>query len=222
MNIERSNNGCSSVQFADAAGSECVLKDSSLASEACCWFGTCRSPGRRGDHMPRMHLTVEMARRVARAMCAALEGRPFEKQEFVDRYGSTCIVGAPSGAPSLISLGVTRDFEGNDGLAMQLDGDCIRKTMPFLLGFLATGSVSGRGGASELEDPAERVLDAKIPVSMLARADIGETGVSAQDIIDAFVLLQTYYEDDLVSDLGYDRAMGIGRIMAKVGHLAKR
>lgn len=222
MNIERSAHGYSMVQFIDAAGSDCSLQDSSLASEACCWFGVCRPPAARRDEMTRMHLTVEMTRQVARAMRAALEEQPFEDAEFVDRYGSTCTISGPDTPSSLISLGVTKGFDRNDGMPMQLAGDDIRRLMPFLLGFLAGGTISGHGGASELEDPDERVLDAKIPVSMLARADIGETGVSAQDLVDAFVLIERYYGDDLVGGLGHDNAMRIGRIRTKIGHLAKR
>jgi len=222
MNIERSPHGYSLVHFIDAVGSDCSLQDSSLASEACCWFGVCRSPAPRRDEMTRMHLTVEMTRQVARAMRAALEGVPFENAEFVDRYGSTCIVAASKDARAVIRIGVTKGFHGNNGMPMHLDADGIRRLMPFLLGFLAGGSVSEKGGASELEDPAARVLDAKIPVSMLARADIGETGVSAQDLIDAFVLMERYYGDDLVGALGHDNAMRIGQMRTKLGHLAKR
>jgi hypothetical protein len=222
MNIERSAHGYSMVQFIDAAGSECVLQDSSLASEDCCWFGVCHPSGHRSEPLARMHLTVEMARQVARAMCAALEKRPFGNGEFVDRYGSVCTISEPEGARSLISVGVTTGFERRAGRPMQLDEENVRRLMPFLLGFLATGSISGEGGASELDDPEERVLDVKVPTSMLDRTDIAESGVSAQELIDAFMRMHAYYGDDLASALGHDNATRIGHVATRIGHLAKR
>lgn len=220
MEIERSNRGFSLVEFTDAAGCASSLQDSSLASEACCWFGVVRLPGSQASSATRMHLTTEMTRQVARAMCAALEGRAIEELEFEDRYGSTCIVTAPRSPDALVTIGVRRSFGTEGGHPMQLDRSCIEGLMPFLLGFLATGTISGEGGASELADPAERVLDVKVPASMIGRADIGETGVSAQDLIDAFLLIERYYGDDMPSSMGYDNAKRMERLAQKVKHLA--
>lgn len=217
MQIEQTNRGFSLVRFVDAVGSDCSLQDSSIASESCCWFGIAHSP-KREDDVTRMHLTVEMTRRIGRAMCAALEGRPFEDFEFEDRYGICCKVRSPSVDGALVTLGVLRTFSGSRSYPMHLGKVAIERLMPFLLGFMATGTISGEGGASELEDPAERVLDVKIPPSMLVRTDIGETGVSAQDLIDAFRTLQRAIGDD-VGLLGHDNAVRIGRTADRLGRL---
>ncbi len=217
MQIEQTNRGFSLVRFVDAVGSDCSLQDSSIASESCCWFGIAHSPKRKDD-VTRMHLTVEMTRRIGRAMCAALEGRPFEDFELEDRYGICCKVRSPSIADAIITMGVLRTFNGSRSYPMHLGRTAVERLMPFLLGFIATGTISGEGGASELEDPTERVLDVKIPASMLDRTDIGETGVSAQDLIDAFTTMQRAFGDD-VGLLGHDNAVRLGRMAERIAHL---
>lgn len=218
MQLERTNRGFSLVQFVDVTDTDCSLQDSSLASESCCWLGVALDPRSLPEDVTRMHLTVEMTRRVARAMCAALEGRFFEDFEFEDRYGICCKVRSPSIDGAIISMGVLRTFNGGRPYPVHLGRTTVERLMPFLLGFIATGTISGEGGASELKDPTEQVLDVKIPPSMLARTDVGETGVSAQDLIDAFTTMRRVLGDD-VDVLGHDNAVRIAGMAARIARL---
>jgi hypothetical protein len=220
MVIEETARGFALAKFVDAAGLQCSLQDSSLASEACIWLGVASIPG-IGDCVTRMHLTQDMALQVARALQAALGNGGMAPQGFVDRYGSSCtITFLDEAGGAVVAVGVVRAFEGR-GTPMMLSRRNVEALLPRLLGFIAEGTITGHGGASVLEPVEERHLDVVIPPSMLERTDVGQTGVSARELIDAFRRLHERYEDDLESALGHDAASRIEALADRLAPVAQ-
>ena len=204
MEIGTTNRGFGLAHFTDVAGNDCSIQDSSLATEACIWFGMTRTYDlKKAD---RMHLTMGMARKVALAMKAALAGAPVEPTTFTDRYGSTCSIHTDVlRIDALVAIGVTTSLEGDPGIPMQLGAAQIEVLLVPLMAFLTSGYISGEMDPDVLEEMPKPPLDVKIPISMLDRADVGETGVSTREILDAFRRLFDVL-DDLQSCVGHDDA----------------
>lgn len=215
MQIEETNRGFSVARFPDAIGSGCSIQDSSLADEAAVWFGVSHlADGARGE---RMHLTQGMARMVAAALMGVMRDPGMPSLVLQDRYDNRCIVdgkGTEGGAAVRIGVIVTR--EGDVAEPMHLTADMVSEVMPLLIAFVQNGTVSMPATleAEAVLAPRERPeMDVKIPESMIARADVGESGVSAQDLVDALCEIIGTYDMHEIRDLvGYDRAEEVMRI----------
>lgn len=200
MIVQTTRSGSKYVEFSDATGCECALQDGEMATESCIWLGVRRMPDEMASPAVCMHLTVEMARRVARAMRDALEGEQVEPFDFEDRSGSCCVFTA---GDDRIRLGVVRSFTRGPARAMVLDHTMARGIMPLLLGFLAQGSIGGDGGASVLDDERRKQRPVLLPAAVMDRTDVGETGVTVGEIVDAFLRLHRHVRTD--GDVRMDR-----------------
>lgn len=215
IEIEETPRGFSIARFQDADGNECSIQDSSLASEAAIWFGISRTSG--GDDGQRMHLTQGMATVVASAIAGILSGDGPQMVEINDRYHNQCVVmsSQTAGVPT-ITAGVSMTRDGRAAEKMVLTACMAEGLMMPLINFIVNGSISQESDATitDLTAPkAPKNLDVKIPASMLDRTDVGETGISAQDLINALcTVLEGYGTSDLREMVGWDAAPEIARI----------
>jgi len=134
MGIEKTPRGFSMMRFVDAEGRPCSIQDSSLAEEACLWLG------RDGaDHQVRMHLTQDMAERLVERLlhdaCPDLD--------FLDRYGSRCVVRPSTDGKSTLEAGIVMDFEGRGQEPMLLSTAETTLLVPMLSTFVEKGSIAG-------------------------------------------------------------------------------
>jgi hypothetical protein len=135
--IEYTQRGFAVVAFTDAQGRPCSLQDSSIADEACIWFGR---DGSAKVERKRMHLTAEMAAFVLAAIDAR---RPDTRLVFEDRYGSSCCVMTEGRQEDLVHhVGIITDFEGMPGESMAIDGRLIEALRPMLTAFIGSGTIA--------------------------------------------------------------------------------
>lgn len=209
MNIRETERGFSYSEFRDLNGAICSIQDSSIASEACLWLGVSKhADGSLGN---RMHLTIRMAERVAHAIRGHLsDGEPHI--QFTDRYNCDCLVSRRG--DGMLDIGVAQGGDDRAGPAlMTIDADTAEQLLHPLRTFIACGTISGEHLADldENEPPVE--MDVKIPVSMLARTEIGATGASARTLVDALLtLLDGNDVDSLSSAIGQDSAEDMMRL----------
>ena len=214
MDITETERGLAIAEFRDERGTLCTIQESSLATEAAIWFGP--SHVKEGSHA-RMHLTQEMARQIAIGMRAHVRGETEGMGAFLDRYGSSCSHGFQGGT---FNCDMHMNFDGNEAWSMQLSRENAAALLPLMTAFVSSGSIGGAVDENALETPTKVEMDVKIPASMLARTDIGETGVSAQDLIDALCdVIAGQDEHSLTQAIGHDRAKAIIGIQLDVRKL---
>jgi hypothetical protein len=218
IEITQTLRGAAVARFNDVAGSRCSMQDSSVANEACVWFGVDKDE--HGEDGERMHLTARMATRLAHLMRDHAEGRtdrPYAP--FTDRNGSECTFDVTGEGDALV--GVTSTIgQGPVVSLMILDKATCAQMLEPLLAFIGGGSINS-GKTHDIDAvPPEPTLDVKIPKSMLERADVGETGVSVARLLEAFLgLVDGEDLDSLRSTLGHDRGEDVNAVYASLRHL---
>lgn len=225
MDIQENERGFSVSSFTDAAGHRCSIQDSSLATEACIWFGVdTMSDGWEGR---RMHLTQGMATQVAATLhrIATLDANSDQHEQsatFEDRYGCTCTVSSIGPVEGAIArVGVTMARDGSSSAPMHLTARQIEEVMVPLLAFIDNGTISipARRTIEQVMEPRQTsVLDVKIPPSMLSRVDVGETGITPQELIDALCAVLEG-SGDYREIVGHDAAVQLKRVHQGVRRL---
>ena len=202
MNVEHTERGFALCKFVDLDGASCSIQDSSLATEACVWLGVSKhGDGTRGD---RMHLTQRMALKVARAMRAHGRG---EAVNVVLRDRSACDCVVASRTDGRLEMGVVTGDEPLDGPSlMVLDADLRETLLQPLLAFVAGGTVESETVHDLEAETLDVHMDVKIPPSMLHRAEVGGTGRSVRDLVDALqAVLDGHSLETLRAEMGHDR-----------------
>lgn len=177
MNIEYTDRGFVLIRFADAAGVECSLQESSIADDERIWLG----PKGKPDEISRMHLDKSRTLMLMAIMKSVAEGREtMPMVTFMDTNGQRCVA-------SNDHAGNVRIVAGDKPVIqpMVLDAPLALELLGHLEVFIQNGVLVAPdrpAGAS-----APRHLSIKIPASSLDDTDVGGTGVALQDLIDAFV-----------------------------------
>lgn len=213
MDIKETSRGFAHAEFVDACGRRCSMQDSSLASEAAIWLGV--DTDEKGvSQTTRMHLTQKMAAALHGEMVAHLAGKEIMAPERKDLYGNLYMV---TSQVDILEVGIVTTREGEAGVTMLLERDDIEDVLAHIAGFADMGSIAMEAREGWNDPKPEVVLDVKVPASMLARADLAETGTSAQAVIDALCeMMEVQTAEELASMLGHDRAQRILAVHDKV------
>lgn len=204
METTRTQRGFAIAHFDDANGLRCTVQDSSVASAAMMWFGPAGLDAKTGAS--RMHLTENMAKVIVSAMTTFLQGGTMANHTgFGDAGDCDCSFGMSDAGG--FELRIHDDERGTPSWTMSFDRATVEDVLPALRAFVSSGSIAGEIDEDAFVDTPKPAMDVKIPPSMLARTDVGETGVSAQELIDLVCnLLDGRSDREMADQVGLDRA----------------